>query len=562
MAHSGHAAPHIGASILSIFHRAAAVALFLASGGCVITEDGLLLPLPKASLGSGQIKVAASAVPGVAPTRSPGFPAIPSVPPQVNVSLEQNQQPVLNVASPTPVPGHRIAFKPAWTEAQYPGTHDVEALIFQFTNDERVKAGLPPFVANKSLSVSARQHSQEMSLLKYLAHESPTPGNVDMVDRMFQAGYSGFEWYVGENILQLATAGTAPADLARNAVATWMGDEEYRGNILAKDLRSLGVGVYVKDGQLLATQNFGAQDFDVTDASVEEHGDTYVVHVVAQVQPSTKYRFGVASQDSVPQGGASLTLTPGKPFMYDVTMKKDGHLHSVGICMGDKDDGIGWDTIHMLFVDTSLPVEKAFVPYVAFDKLGKPATPGGVVTGAPVAPSIPPSDAAVATPAPAGSADATAAEHELYALMMAYRAEKGLPSIPLSRALTVVAHTHVTDLRNNHPATGACNLHSWSAKGSWTPVCYTPDHAHATEMWSKPSELTGYKDNGYEIAYYETGSGPTARSALDGWMGSPGHNAVIVNEDIWQDTTWNAIGIAINETYAVAWFGKAVDSSK
>jgi hypothetical protein len=91
-------------------------------------------------------------------------------------------------------------------------------------------------------------------------------------------------------------------------------------------------------------------------------------------------------------------------------------------------------------------------------------------------------------------------EKKLYDILMQYRKEKGLPAIPLSPSLTTVAQAHVKDLVNNKPDNENCNAHSWSAKGKWSPCCYTPNHAESKCMWSKPKELTTYTGNGYEIA--------------------------------------------------------------
>lgn len=149
-------------------------------------------------------------------------------------------------------------------------------------------------------------------------------------------------------------------------------------------------------------------------------------------------------------------------------------------------------------------------------------------------------------------------ESQLYALIMKYRKENGLPEIPLSAALTYVAQTHVKDLADNNPDTGRCNAHSWSANGDWTPCCYTPDHAQAKCMWNKPRELTDYKGNGYEIAYWNSDKAKAAE-ALASWKSSSAHHAVILNRDIWDDR-WNAIGIGVYQQYAVVWFGKELDN--
>lgn len=152
-------------------------------------------------------------------------------------------------------------------------------------------------------------------------------------------------------------------------------------------------------------------------------------------------------------------------------------------------------------------------------------------------------------------------EKKLYDLIMEYRYENGLPNIPISASLTYVAQTHVRDLAHNKPDIGNCNAHSWSSNGPWSSCCYTSDHAQAECMWSKPRELTTYKGNGYEIAYHYGFGGQVKISAhmpLNGWKGSPGHNAVILNQGIWVNK-WKAIGIGIFNGYAVVWFGQEYD---
>ncbi len=150
----------------------------------------------------------------------------------------------------------------------------------------------------------------------------------------------------------------------------------------------------------------------------------------------------------------------------------------------------------------------------------------------------------------------TADEAELLELINEYRMANGLPAIPTSTSMMIVAQTHAEDLAVNDPAVGACNLHSWSDAGPWTPCCYTPDHAQAQCMWDKPRELTDYPGNGYEISAAGT---PTAASALSAWQGSPAHNDVILNQGIWADNPWGAIGAGMHSGYAVVWFGVESD---
>lgn len=159
----------------------------------------------------------------------------------------------------------------------------------------------------------------------------------------------------------------------------------------------------------------------------------------------------------------------------------------------------------------------------------------------------------------------TPMEYELYELTMAYRRSKGLPSIPLSYSLTLVAQTHARDVATYRPDKEPCNTHSWSNRGNWKGCCYTRDHKQAACMWSKPSELTGgkFSGNGFEISY--GGGNPaygdvaSASAALEGWKSSSGHNAVIINQGMWADNEWKSIGIGIYKGSACIWFSDSQD---
>ena len=148
-------------------------------------------------------------------------------------------------------------------------------------------------------------------------------------------------------------------------------------------------------------------------------------------------------------------------------------------------------------------------------------------------------------------------EQKLYNQIMEYRKQNGLLPIPLSKALTFVAKSHVVDLGVTESKRDSnCNMHSWGEDPRWTSCCYTNDHAQASCMWNKPKEMTSYPGIGYEIAHGGSGSFvATAETALSGWKKSAGHNSVILNKEIWKNRSWNAIGIGIQGGYAVVWFG-------
>jgi len=143
-------------------------------------------------------------------------------------------------------------------------------------------------------------------------------------------------------------------------------------------------------------------------------------------------------------------------------------------------------------------------------------------------------------------------ETTLFNLINEYRVEKGLPVISLSPALSVVANRHVRDLQKN----------AGSLTHSWSNCTYdSNDSSTYPCMWEAPKRLgTSYTGNGYENAHTTTGFA-TAVGALAGWKQSTAHRETILNQSIWKDVTWNALGVGIYQSYAVIWFGSEKDNS-
>ncbi len=210
-------------------------------------------------------------------------------------------------------------------------------------------------------------------------------------------------------------------------------------------------------------------------------------------------------------------------------------------------------------------------PVVTATPLPSPILPTPEVSPSPVPPTatvspspVPPTPTAATADYPTPGTCLTAQEAELARLVNDYRNATGLPDVTVSKSLTHVAQAHVLDLHYHEPDSGtddrglACNMHSWSDQGEWSPVCYTSDHANAAGMWSKPREITGdvYTGSGYEISYGFSGQASPS-GALDAWQNSPGHNGVIIEQDEWGP--WQAMGVAVYEHHAVVWFGEEVD---
>ncbi|MHB8763248.1 MAG: CAP domain-containing protein [Deferrisomatales bacterium] len=160
----------------------------------------------------------------------------------------------------------------------------------------------------------------------------------------------------------------------------------------------------------------------------------------------------------------------------------------------------------------------------------------------------------------------TRLEAEIAEGINAYRVANGLGPVPLSRCLTEVAKTHLDDLERSNPQASTdargmpCSLHSWSARGPWSSVCYTRDHAQAGEMWNKPRQLTGglYPGQGVEVAHWRT-TPVTAADTLEAWKRSPAHNSVLLERGQWQGARWPAMGVGAGGNYAVVWFGDRDD---
>lgn len=158
-------------------------------------------------------------------------------------------------------------------------------------------------------------------------------------------------------------------------------------------------------------------------------------------------------------------------------------------------------------------------------------------------------------------------EIALYNDLMAYRSSLGLPSIPLSKALTATAGRHAVDIADNlgrpipDQSPGEHRAHSWS------DAPYNgKDSTTYNSMWKAPERLgTGYAGYGFEILITGTGTvvfGSPARTAsvlLNGWKMSTGHNEVMTNQGPWQPYTWNAVGVSVYKNAAAIWFGREPD---
>jgi len=128
-------------------------------------------------------------------------------------------------------------------------TSDVlEEELLELTNGIRQKAGLRTLTLHMSLAAVAKAHSQDMRDDNFVGHNSPTTGRPS--ERLTRAGV--MHLLVRENV--------ARGYSTEEIISGLMNSPAHRGNILAKDVTRIGIGVAVdrsiKPPVIFVTQNF------------------------------------------------------------------------------------------------------------------------------------------------------------------------------------------------------------------------------------------------------------------------------------------------------------------
>ena len=149
-------------------------------------------------------------------------------------------------------------------------------------------------------------------------------------------------------------------------------------------------------------------------------------------------------------------------------------------------------------------------------------------------------------------------EYRLFELVNQHRLENDMPGLTLSVSLSFVATTHVADLVNNHPDTSICNLNSWSDRGDWTACCHNEYVPKSECILGKPRELTNYRGDGHELAYWEPALvNPDSLVAF--WASINETNDFLLNKNKWSKYKWRSMGVGMLEGYAVIWVGELSD---
>lgn len=149
-------------------------------------------------------------------------------------------------------------------------------------------------------------------------------------------------------------------------------------------------------------------------------------------------------------------------------------------------------------------------------------------------------------------------EFQLYQLINDYRKAFALTPIDLSKSLSFVAKEHVHDLAVNFNPDSACNLHSWSDKGRWTPICFPSEQSKKNNVWLKAKEIIGYPTEAYEITFWSNAES-SPREILNFWRENKASQDILLNKLDWKKKSWKSIGIGIENGYTVVWLGESID---
>ena len=110
----------------------------------------------------------------------------------------------------------------------------IERYIFQYLNEERIKAGLPAFVIDTVLQPLAKDHSALMSKTSIYAHSSDTQYPNYKQKKILN--------YAENCMMYHNIQYESHKDLAKGCVTAWMLSDAHRSNILDPTNTTIGIG--------------------------------------------------------------------------------------------------------------------------------------------------------------------------------------------------------------------------------------------------------------------------------------------------------------------------------
>lgn len=188
----------------------------------------------------------------------------------------------------------------------------VEDALLRHTNEVRASYGLPGLAVDAGLAAAARAHAQEMALLGYFAHESPSPARATLRQRLAIAGVPSA--LAAENLAWLK----GDFDVPQASVQSWLDSPSHREVLLGRSFTHAGFGVAVaEDGSVYVAQVVARQPRRLLAVAVQPQADGRTeVELSYQEAPGElavfvdgeHYRDGLAGPSTV-----RLVLTRERP---------------------------------------------------------------------------------------------------------------------------------------------------------------------------------------------------------------------------------------------------------
>jgi uncharacterized protein YkwD len=199
--------------------------------------------------------------------------------------------------------------------------------VFNLTNLDRQRQGLPRLEWSPALAAAAEAHAQWMLREPNLSHQYP--GELDLMTR---AGRAGVHFRaIAENI----ALGPTPDSLDNQ----WMHSTPHRTNILDPKMNAIGVAVLGRGPNLYAVEDF-AQTNEALSLSQVEQRLRALLHEqgVDAPAPAASAEDACASTSGMPAGARSIVrfqtpdLSRLPAQVVQVIHSRDFHKAAVGAC--------------------------------------------------------------------------------------------------------------------------------------------------------------------------------------------------------------------------------------
>lgn len=204
---------------------------------------------------------------------------------------------------------------------------EIEKFVLELVNIERAKAKLPEIQTEVTLTEIARNHSSDMIVRNYFDHDNPdglSPGDRIAIQHRQLIGLTGENIWKGEN-LDLSDRMKVASDIMKD----WMLSPGHRANILKPEFTHLGVGVSIKDREVLATQNF-AMICGLTDQPIPlrvKTSDTLSLKITPKAIGEQPEKFDFFISDKGVQATTEQSVSDGNIKVTAGTYKLRFYFH-------------------------------------------------------------------------------------------------------------------------------------------------------------------------------------------------------------------------------------------